>query len=206
MRTQDIERTAAQLRRVTRQAEQIVDEARTIDDAGFDVSSAAKILEQQQELADDLAQAMANYNALLARANSVAPEQQTWIPGRDAFALTHDESSTDVEIAYSAPESIDAADVVVTLDGQEIDPFATETIADGDTATVDVSGAEELVVEWTAEEDRLDEIDLRDWTEILDDAEADTPEFKCSTMELPEHDLSSTARTFSTSLDVSTEG
>ncbi|KMT45899.1 hypothetical protein EL22_26205 [Halostagnicola sp. A56] len=64
MRTRDIERLEAQFNRLTQAAADIIEDSRTVDDSGFDISSSDSMLERQQEFGDEISQALANIDAL----------------------------------------------------------------------------------------------------------------------------------------------
>lgn len=196
MHSTDIARTRRQVERVAEAAQEVVDDAETVDDAGFDASQSERILEQQQALVQELGQALADFNALVSRAETVERTIE-YEPGSDAFEVTHDAETSEVTITYRGSAELPAGDVAVTVAGSETDPWPSETLTTDTAATVDVSGladGDRVVVSWTGSRVRPEQITIKPWDSITGSASA--PEIDAAGLTLPEHNLTEATSTF----------
>jgi len=196
MHETDIARTRRQVERVAEAAQDIVDDAETVADAGFDASQSERILEQQQALVGDLAQALADFNALVDRAESIE-RTIAYEPSRDAFDVTEDVEASEVAITYRGSGDLDASDVTVTVAGSVTDPWPADTLTSGMTATIDISALAEgdrVVVEWSGTRVTPERISIKSWDEITGTTSA--PQIDASGLSLPEHNLIEASSTF----------
>jgi len=196
MHSTDIARTRRQVERVAEAAQDIVDDAETVDDAGFDASQSERILEQQQALVQALGQALADFNELVSRAESVERTIE-YSPGSDAFEATHDAEASEVTITYRGSADLPASDATVTVAGSETDPWPAETLTTDTAATIDVSGladGDRVVVSWTGARVTPEQIAIKSWDSITGSASA--PEIDAAGLTLPEHNLIEATSTF----------
>ena len=196
MHSTDIARTRRQVERVAEAAQDIVDDAETVDDAGFDASQSERILEQQQALVQELGQALADFNELVSRAESIERTIE-YEPASDAFEVTHDAETSEVTITYRGSADLPASDATVTVAGSETDPWAAETLTTDTVATIDVSGladGDRVVVSWTGSRVTPEQIGLKPWDSITGTTSA--PEIDAAGLTLPDHNLTEATSTF----------
>jgi len=203
MNSTDIARTRRQVETVANRAQDIVDDAETIADAGFDPSASADVLDAQRALIAELGQALADFNELTNRAETVE-RTVAYAPGRDAFAVTYDETTAAVTVEYTGTPDIDAADITVTVGTAARDVFSG-TVSTGTTATVDVTDASDgdrVVVEWPATRVTPDQVAIKPWGEVT--GSTDAPEITVSGLDLPSHNLVPDRETFATGVTIGT--
>lgn len=188
MHETDIARTRRRVEQVADRADELVETADTITEAGYDPATADSVVEIQRQLVADLAQALADFNELTNRAETVELGRVEYAPGAAALDITHDETAGEVTLAYQGDATVAAADVTVTVAGSEATPFGGD-VAPGDTATIDVSGlADGDRVEWTVVGDRVTPAShaVGSWADVTGGT---TPEISVSGIDLPDHDL-----------------
>lgn len=203
MNSTDIARTRRQVETVANRAQDIVDDAETIADAGFDPSASADVLKAQRALIAELGQALADFNELTNRAETVE-RTVAYAPGRDAFAVAYDETTAAVTVEYTGTPDIDAADITVTVGTAARDVFSG-TVSTGTTATVDVTDASDgdrVVVEWPATRVTPDQVAIKPWGEVT--GSTDAPEITVSGLDLPSHNLVPDRETFATGVTIGT--
>lgn len=199
MNSTDIARTRRQVEKVADAAQEILDDAETIADAGFDASTSETILVKQRDLVAELGQALADFNELTNRAETVETGTVQYEPARDAFSLSYDDAAAAVTIAYEGGPDVPAADVTVTKAGSAIDPFGSDPLTTGTTATVDVSGlptdgSEQVRVEWPADRVTPGQVAIKPWGEVT--GTTSPPEISVSGLDLPTHNLVPETETF----------
>jgi len=199
MNPTDIARTRRQVEKVADAAQDIVDDAETIADAGFEPAQSEAVLANQRALVDELAQALADFNELTNRAETVETASVQYEPARDAFTLSYDETADTVTIAYEGGPDLAAADVTVTKAGTEIAPFTADPLTTGTSTTVDVSGlatdgSAQVRVEWAATRVTPGQVALKPWGEVT--GTTSPPEISVSGLDLPSDNLVPDAEMF----------
>ena len=203
MNSTDIARTRRQVEKVANRAKEIVDDSETIADAGFDPSSSAEVLEAQRALIAELGQALADFNELTNRAETIERTVE-YAPGRDAFDITYDETNAAVAVEYTGAPDIDAANITVTAGTAPREVFSG-TVSTGTTATLDVtdlSDGDRVVVEWPATRVTPDQVAIKPWGEVT--GSTDAPEITVSGLDLPSHNLVPDRETFATGITIGT--
>ena len=200
MNKTDIERMRAQIRRTLDEAEELVEDADTIGDAGFSPSNSDEVLEKQRDLTEDVGQVLADFNELLTRADKADADNREYAPTRSDFTLTEDTETSEVTISYNGEETIPLDELTVTKGGSEITPFDSD-LSGGESATVDVSGLSDGdSVEVTFTQYNVDNsYALRSWSEVLGEADAVAPSVNSGSLTLPEHQLTEMSRTVTVS-------
>ena len=189
MHETDIRRTRRQVERVAEQAQDIVNEVETVSDAGFDPAQSQTIQQKQKALIEELGQALADFNELVSRAETVeAGPVEYEVSGSD-IDLTHDETNGVVTIDYSGSVDLDPANVTVEVGGSVVDVFSS-TITAGTSATVDVSGlsdGDEVVVSVETERVTPKQQQIKSWADLIGSDVA--PEVDVSNLQMPDHGL-----------------
>lgn len=199
MHTTDIERMRAQIRRTASKAEEIIEEADTIGDAGFDPSESDTILQQQRELLEEVAQSLSDFDELLNRAERVESDRIEYSPSPESVSVEYDEEADDVTIEYTGEEAIPNGDMTVMEADTEISPFGGRDVAPDESVTVDVSELDdddEVTVEVTQHR-VLTGHEIKPWGEVLGEDNATAPDVDSGSLELPEHNLTEDTQTFS---------
>lgn len=198
MHTTDIERIRAQVRRVADKADEIIEHADAVGDAGFDPAKSDKILVRQQELSNEVAQTLADFNNLMKCADCVESDRIQYEPERQALSVTHDSSNSIVNIEYTGSVTVPEKEITVTKAGTEVTPFSGD-VTSGATASIDVSGLadkDEVAVEVTQHRIKT-EHQIRSWDEVLEVSGATAPSVDAGGMTLPEHNLTKDTKTMS---------
>lgn len=200
MNKTDIERIRAQLRRTLDEAEELVEDADTIGDAGFTPSNSDEVLQKQRDLTEDVGQVLADFNELLARANKADNDRREYSPSRSEFSVTEDTKNNEVTISYSGSKTIPLSELTITKAGSEITPFGSD-LTGGESATIDVSGLSDGdSVEVTFTQYNVDNsYALRSWDEVLGQTGAVAPSVSSGSLTLPEHQLTKMSRTVTVS-------
>ena len=205
MNPTDIARTRRQVEKVADAAQDIVDDAETIADAGFDPAQSETVLANQRALIEELGQALADFNELTNRAETVETGTVQYEPARDAFTLSYDATADTVAIAYEGGPDLPAADVTVTKAGTEIAAFTADPLTTGTTATVDVSGlatdgSEQVRVEWSANRVTPGQVAIKPWGEVT--GTTSPPEISVAGLNLPAHNLVAETETFTRTIRI----
>lgn len=196
MHETDIARTRRQVERVADTAQEIIDDAETVADAGFDASQSDRVLEQQQALVAELGQALADFNELVSRAETIE-RTIAYEPAADAFAVVENVEASEVTITYRGSADLAASDVTVTVAGSVTDPWPADTLTTDTKATIDVSGladGDRVSVEWSGTRVTPERISIKSWDEITGSTSA--PQIDASGLSLPEHNLTEPSSTF----------
>lgn len=196
MHTTDIQRLRVQIRRVADKADEIIEEADTIGDAGFDPSQSETILQKQQELTTELAQAVSDFNELTSRAERVESDRIQYKPASDSLSVSHDSKNSTVTIDYSGAVTVPQSEVTVTKAGTEITPFGGD-VSSGASVSIDVSGLSEgdsVSVEMVQHRIQTG-YQIRPWEEILGQTDATAPTIDAGSLTLPEHNLTQDTQT-----------
>lgn len=207
MNPTDIARTRRQVEKVADAAQEITEEAETIADAGFDPSQSDTLLVKQRALVDELGQALADFNELTNRAETIETDPVQYAPARDAFVLSYDATADSVTITYQGTPDLAAADVTVSKGGTDIAPFASDPLTTGTTATIDVSGlptdgSEEVRVAWTATRQTRGQVPIKSWGAVT--GTTTPPEISVTGLSLPTHNLVSDVETFERAVAIGT--
>ena len=195
MHETDIARTRRQVERVAEQAQDIVDEVETVSDAGFDPAQSQTIQQKQKVLIEELGQALADFNELVNRAETVETGSVEYEVSGSDIDLTHNETDDVVSIDYSGSVDLDPANVTVEVGGSVVDVFSS-TITAGTTETVDVSGlsdGDEVVVSVETERVIPKQHQIKSWADLIGSDNA--PEVSVSNIQMPNHDLIEPIRT-----------
>jgi len=205
MNKTDIERMRAQIRRALDEAEELVENADTIGDAGFTPSNSDTVLQKQRELTEDVGQVLADFNELLARADKADNDRREYAPSRGKFSVTEDTTNDEVTISYSGSTVVPRSELTVTKAGSEITPFGSD-LTGGESATIDVSGLSDgdtVSVAFT--QHTVDNsYALRSWDEVLGEPGAVAPSVDSGSLTLPEHELTEISRTVTVSETIGT--
>lgn len=202
MHETDIARTRRQVEKVAEQAQEIAEDAETISESGFDPSSSDKILAQQQQLVRELGQALADFNELTNRAETIETEAINYQPSGGDLSVTYDETKSEVSIEYTGDVDIDPDDITVTQAGAEITPF-DNTVTNGTSATVDASemdDGESVTVEVVTHRETPCQVSIKPWADITGGSAA--PEISVTGIQLPEHNLVSDTKTLTRSITI----
>jgi hypothetical protein len=184
MKEIDIERTEASIREVADIAEQIVVEAQTVDENGFDAANSPKIQEKQSELLSQLAQAATNVDELLSRSQYVETDGRSYLPPRDAVELTTNSDDTEVTITNTTDSVF-----TITVYKNETKEY-NKTLGSDTPQTISVTDGDTVTVEWDSSEDLSDKIELQTLTQ--------EPYVSIEGIDnTPEHELPKRSRTFS---------
>jgi len=205
MNKTDIERIRAQIRRTLDEAEELVEDADTIGDAGFTPSNSDEVLQKQRDLTEDVGQVLADFNELLARANTADNDRREYAPSRSEFSVTEDTKNNEVTISYSGSKTVPLSELTVTKAGSEITPFGSD-LTGGESAVIDVSGLSDgdtVSVEFT-QHNVDNSYALRSWDEVLGQADAVAPSVSSGSLTLPEHQLTEMSRTVTVSETIGT--
>lgn len=198
MNKTDIQRIRAQIRRTLDEAEELVEDADTIGDAGFDPASSNKVLQKQRDLTEDVAQSLADFNELLSRANRAEADSREYAPAVSDFSVIEDEVNSNVEISYNGAETVPQEEFTVKKGGSVITPFDKD-LTDGESTTIDVSGltdGDRVEVEFT-QYNVDNSYPLRSWDEVLGQTDATSPSVTSGSLTLPQHQLTELKRTAS---------
>ena len=205
MNKTDIERMRAQLRRTLDEAEELVEDADTIGEAGFSPSNSTNVLQKQRDLTEDVGQVLADFNELLARANKADNNTREYAPTRDNFSIVEDTTNNEITISYNGSETVPLTELTVTKAGSEITPFSSD-LNGGESAIIDVSGLSDgdlVEVEFT--QHNVDNTyPLRSWDEVLGQTDAVAPSVSSGSLTLPDHQLTKMSRTVTVSETIGT--
>jgi len=206
MHETDIARTRRQVEKVAERAQKIAEETETISEAGFDPSTSDAILAKQQALVEELGQALADFNELSNRAETIETERINYEPSGKDLTVTHDDTAEEVTIEYTGTVDIDLADITVTQAGTEITPF-NSTVTNGTSATIDASGMndeETVTVEVVTYRQTPGQVSIKPWSDVIG---SDTgPEISVTGIQLPEHNLVSDTNTLTRSVTIVATG
>jgi len=190
MHETDIARTRNQVNKVADKAQAVVDEVDALTEAGFDPTQSNSLARKQEELVVELAQAIADFNELTNRAETVELEPVTYAP-QNAFEFTHDTEADTVTITYTG--TVDLADVKVEKAGTEITPFSLPLSKDGSVA-VDIStlaDGETITITYESTRD-VTPVPITPWDRLTGDT---APEITLSGVDVPAHQLIPETRT-----------
>jgi hypothetical protein len=207
MNPTDIARTRRQVEQVADAAQEIIDDAETIADAGFDPAQSETILVKQRALVDELAQALADFNELTNRAETVETGRVAYEPARDAFDLVYDETNATVTITYQGTPDLAVADLTVTKAGTDVTPYGDGPLTTGATGVVDVSGlatdgSEQVRVSWTAARVTPEQVAIKPWGDVT--GTTSPPEISVSGLDLPSDNLVPETETFTRTIRIGT--
>lgn len=205
MNKTDIERMRAQLRRTLDKAEELVEDADTIGEAGFSPSNSNEVLQKQRDLTKDVGQVLADFNELLSRANKADNDRREYAPSQNEFSITEDTENSEVTISYSGSKTVSLSELTVTKAGSKITPFASD-LTGGESSTIDVSGLSEgdlVKVEFT-QHNVDNSYALRSWDEVLGREDSVAPSVSSGSLTLPEHQLTEMSRTVTVSETIGT--
>lgn len=191
MHTRDIERLRAQVRRVANLTEEIIDDADTIGEAGFDPSQSEKVLDKQQEMVTELSQAFADFDELMNRAEYVDSGDVEYEPSGTSLSVSYDDDTDEVTVEYTGGVTVKEKDISVLEEAAELDMF-NGALSPDTTVTQDVSGlnnGDEFVVEITQHRVEGSRHNIRSWDEILAKKNAGPPSVSPGGIKLPEHNL-----------------
>lgn len=202
MHKTDVERMRRQVERVADTADEILDDTETIGEAGYDPSQSQKILEKQQELLDELSQALADFNELTNRAESVETEF-SYSPDIGQLTASYDSDTDEVTFEWTGETTIPAADLTLVEDG--VESAVANDLTTSDTITVDTSGYDdgtEIRLNVTVYRDDVS-YPIKPWEDVIGKQGAGAPEITLNGMQLPEHQLTDQQTTRAVSARVS---
>ena len=202
MHKTDIQRTRRQAEKVADSAEEIVEMTETISDAGYDISNNEKVLEKQKQLAEELAQALSDFNELTNRAETIELSDLVYKPSASDLNLSHDKEKSEVSIEYTGSRSISVSDVDVIKAGSSISPFSNE-LTNGDSVTIDVSqmnNGEKVIVSIPQVRETPEQKTLHSWDKIIGTTKS--PSIKMGEHPLPEHSLIEDSSTLTKSVTI----
>lgn len=203
MHKKDIERLRAQIRRVADQAAEIIEDAHTVGDAGFDPSQSKNILQQQQALTEELAQALADFNELTSRAERVESDTIRYEPTSDSLNVSYDSANNQVTVAYTGSATVPQSDITVLRAGSEITPFGGD-VTSGASVTIDVSSlsdGDSVTVKMSQQRVQTG-YKIRPWEDILGSSNATAPQINIESVKLPDHNLTPETRTLTRNVTI----